>query len=296
MINIMKNAPIDTSNRYNFVRSVHDFLCEIGTYPDLNSSDYTGNSHDAYGCLVEGKPVCQGYADAFKLFCDYYKIPCVNIGGVANGGNHMWNAVQMDDGYWYLIDVTWDDQELYGTFYDYFLSGTDTRSSIMFGNEVFKDTHINDSELYIPNLPYAIDKYQEVNHNTAFNATYNVLAKNEDKLLTRCFTDIEHNFLYYNGMYVDTTSLTTGDKFVVPSGPDETNEEWTLVLLGDCNADGSLDAMDYSLTINKILADEAVDDPYDMAADVINDGYLDVLDAAMMHLLVSGLRDTVELE
>lgn len=43
------------------------------------------------------------------MLCDEAGIPCALISGKGNGGAHMWNAVQMDDGKWYAVDVTWDD-------------------------------------------------------------------------------------------------------------------------------------------------------------------------------------------
>lgn len=45
------------------------------------------------------------------MLCDKANIPCALIGGIGNTGAHMWNAVQMDDGKWYGVDVTWDDQD-----------------------------------------------------------------------------------------------------------------------------------------------------------------------------------------
>ncbi len=66
------------------------------------------------GSTGEAGPVCEGYTRAFKLLCDTVGIPCVlvdgpayNAAGVASG--HMWNYVQMEDGGWYGVDVTWND-------------------------------------------------------------------------------------------------------------------------------------------------------------------------------------------
>ena len=59
-------------------------------------------------------PVCEGYARAFKVLCDRLGIPCALCTGFAtsSGGSgeaHMWNEVQMENGLWYAMDVTWDD-------------------------------------------------------------------------------------------------------------------------------------------------------------------------------------------
>lgn len=58
-------------------------------------------------------PVCEGFAQAFKLLCDRMSIPCVTSTGYAmsnntNRGGHAWNAV-MIDGKWYYLDSTWDE-------------------------------------------------------------------------------------------------------------------------------------------------------------------------------------------
>lgn len=289
--NAVKSIDVDLDNRYNFVESVHDYLC--------NNIVYVNNQlrcHDAYGALVEGDSVCQGYAEAFKLICNYYKIPCVLLTGTANGGGHMWNAVQMDDGKWYLLDVTWDDQtDSYGIFYDFFLIGLNTKDTY-FGGEAFSASHVSDGSPYLPVLSYATDKYTETNHNTAFKATYNSLAKNDGNYLIRSYFDSENTYVYYNGMYIETDNLTTNDVFEAPSGENGNTEEWTLILLGDCNGDGSCDAADYSDAVNKLLADNGVSDASDMAADMDCDGALDVIDLAIIQLATSGLNTQIEIE
>lgn len=70
------------------------------------------------GCSGSTGPVCEGYARAFKVLCDELDIPCVLVDGEATsgsgGGAHMWNYVQMDDGKWYAVDVTWNDPKVSG--------------------------------------------------------------------------------------------------------------------------------------------------------------------------------------
>ena len=292
--NALENVPVDLSNRYNFVKSVHDYLCNFAYYPDLNSSDYIGNAHDAYGALVEGRTVCEGYSEAFKLICNYYNIPSVCITGDA-GGPHMWNAVQMDDGNWYLLDITWDDQDSYGIYYDFFLVGLNTKDRYFTGYE-FGISHVSDGSPYLPVLNYATDKYTETNHNTAFEATYNSLAIDDGNYLIRSYFDIDETNVYYNGMYVETDNLTTNGVFKAPSGENYNPEDWTLVVLGDCNADGNCNVADYSDAVNKVLADNGVSDATDMAADMDCDGSLDVIDLAVIQLATSGLDTDIEIE
>ena len=117
------------TTRYDKLKFFHDQICELTTYND-SAAGIVGSSVPAnllyawspYGTFTEQPVVCEGYARAFKMLCDEAGIPCALISGKGNGGPHMWNAVQMDDGKWYGVDVTWDDQESsLGTIDKYFL-------------------------------------------------------------------------------------------------------------------------------------------------------------------------------
>ncbi len=285
---VLNNLSFDTSNRYNFIEDVHEYLCQNIIYPDFSSSYYVGDCHDAYGALVNGYAVCQGYADAFKLICDRYKVPCVFISGSSGGVGHAWNAVQMDDGKWYLIDVTWDDQT-WGIYYGYFLVGTET---LDYDCETFSESHVRDSDLLLPTLDYSQNEYDiNGNHNTEFKATYNSLVKNDGKFLVRSYFDIKENNVYYNGMYVDTENLTTNDSFNVSN-----DETWTLVLLGDCNGDGLSNSLDYVEAVNKAMSSVEVSDAKDMAADLDCDGYVDAIDVSLLHILIKGIDTNLIVE
>ena len=71
-------------------------------------SVYQPMSCEAYGALVEGSAICEGYAKAFKLLCNRAGIACEIVGGTVNGEAHMWNYVQIGGDY-YLVDATFDD-------------------------------------------------------------------------------------------------------------------------------------------------------------------------------------------
>lgn len=302
MMSVMKNIPVDLSNRYNFVKSVHDYLCNTIYYPDLDTSEYTGNSHDAYGALVEKTAVCQGYSEAFKIICDYYKVPCVSIYGdgvtTAGSGAHMWNAVQMDDGLWYFIDVTWNDQT--GTsvnmiFDDFFLVGTNTKDTY-FGGFEFSKSHIADAEIPLPALNYSAEKYVNTNHFTEFGATYNSIAKTDGRYLIRSYFDVYDSFIYYNGIYVEVNSPATNSTITVKSGVNGADEDWTLVSVCDCNGDALADADDYSEAVNKVLNGTSVETVFDMAADANCDGFLDVIDLAIIQRAVTEKNTNIVLE
>ncbi len=99
------------------VRFVHDYLVKNAIYDHDALEEYYKTSHDAeceyifsaYGCLVNGKTVCAGYAKAFQLIMDRLGYDCLYITGDA-GGPHAWNCVFIEDE-GYFIDVTWDDPD-----------------------------------------------------------------------------------------------------------------------------------------------------------------------------------------
>ena len=94
------------------VRALHDYLvknCEYD-YANYAAGTITQESRLAYGALVGGKAVCQGYCAAFALLCERAGIRCIVVGGNAPNSpdNHAWNVVLID-GEKYHIDVTHDD-------------------------------------------------------------------------------------------------------------------------------------------------------------------------------------------
>lgn len=140
----LQNALFDAQGetRYEQVKYLHDRLCQTVVYSD------GAQARTAYGALVEGKAVCEGYSKAFKLLCDRAGIPCVIVTGTAitsmtgpQGQNHMWNYVQMEDGKWYAVDATWDDQPS-RIHRDFFLVGKVTLSTQGFGKTTFAASHI----------------------------------------------------------------------------------------------------------------------------------------------------------
>ena len=99
----------------------------------------------------DSRPVCEGYARAFKLLCDELGVPCMLITGEGVSGelreSHMWNAVLLD-GAWYAVDVTWDDPlylEARGEpRYTYFLIGSDTLCD---EGRAFSENHLEQKKL-----------------------------------------------------------------------------------------------------------------------------------------------------
>lgn len=93
-------------------------------------------------------PVCEGYARAFKVLCDRWEIPCVLVDGQAfsgdsaSGEEHMWNYIQMEDGRWYGVDVTWNDpvvKDFLGNKKQETLSGCESEKWLLLGSETVVD-------------------------------------------------------------------------------------------------------------------------------------------------------------
>lgn len=122
----------DTS-RYALIKAIHDYTAELVTYG--NASQVIPYEHTVTGGLLDTYQhtgVCESYAKIVKLLCDRFFIPCVLMTGgssTASDGSivvdHMWNMVQMENGQWYLVDATWDDQAS-GVYTTYFLAGSES--------------------------------------------------------------------------------------------------------------------------------------------------------------------------
>ena len=112
---ILSSAPKDADS-YEKELWLNDRLVESCEYDEDAAAheEVIANEQNAYGALVDGRAVCEGYSRAFQLLCSEMGITCVSVNGTAEDesddgdGNHIWNAVQLDDE-WYYVDVTWND-------------------------------------------------------------------------------------------------------------------------------------------------------------------------------------------
>ena len=66
-------------------------------------------AHNIIGVMLMEEGVCESYAKAFQLLLNFCDVESVFVGGTANGGAHAWNMVKLDNGKWYLYDLTWED-------------------------------------------------------------------------------------------------------------------------------------------------------------------------------------------
>ena len=111
------NEWLVNNNYYNY----------IGTYSSLEGSEEYYRCHVGYGCLLYGYGVCESYALAMKRLLDAAGIENQYVVGYCSELNkdttgHAWNYVKMKDGYYYLLDSTWNDNDSNPE--EYFLVGS----------------------------------------------------------------------------------------------------------------------------------------------------------------------------
>ncbi len=114
---VLKTIPASGS-AFEKEKKIHDYVVSHVTYDDAlleklnqNPSDpkwLCHSSFTAYGALIQGTAVCEGYSKLFQYLCYETGIPCIPVIGTSNRQNHMWNAAKID-GDWYHVDTTWDD-------------------------------------------------------------------------------------------------------------------------------------------------------------------------------------------
>lgn len=75
----------------------------------INNVDYDHNTQynqTIISALLYGKTVCKGYACTAQYLLNRLGIESVVVSGKSEGESHAWNAVKLDNE-WYYMDVTW---------------------------------------------------------------------------------------------------------------------------------------------------------------------------------------------
>ena len=103
------------SRNAEMVKYVHDYIIDHTSYrlENVCKPENIGFIHTAYGSVVKGEAVCEGYSRAVKAVLDRLGIPCVLVYGFYMHDKdtpelHMWCEVQLE-GDWYAVDATMDD-------------------------------------------------------------------------------------------------------------------------------------------------------------------------------------------
>lgn len=94
------------ANDLEKARIAHDLIIRKVTYDNENTLYH----QSAYSVFCENYTVCAGYTKAFEILMNSVGIDTIGITSL----DHAWNAVCLNDS-WYYVDCTWDDLDgLYG--------------------------------------------------------------------------------------------------------------------------------------------------------------------------------------
>ena len=131
-INEFEAAAAQEATPPDKVRKVHDMICDQVTYDE--NADQTGvteRHQSCYTAFMEGISVCAGYSESAEMLLNAVGVPTIAV----TSEQHEWNQVFID-GFWYLMDVTWDDQE-FGRIYQYYLKSDDSAKSISYRSRIY---------------------------------------------------------------------------------------------------------------------------------------------------------------
>lgn len=307
MMQAADSVQIAGANRFEKLKSIHDWIAKRVDY-DNNFGPTCFEATSVF--LAPYKTVCEGYSEAFKMLCDRAGIPCIVVVGEA-GEPHAWNYVKMEDGNWYAVDVTWDDQNDENgddlIFYDFFLRGANS-TDIFFHDEneapaAFKTTH----------TPLG-DRYTDANGNAVYALTYPALAEegytrmllapNSEATVDKTSmtvsipdgTDIAEAFLIPDGYkgYAATDAPVLQIKQII-NGQETLVEEYTINWLkagrlGDVNGDGKINTIDARWVLQAASGVRTLTEAQKAAADVNGDGKVNTIDARWLLQMASGVR------
>ncbi len=286
-------------NRYQMLKSIHDQIAKAVSYDTDFNNPIAHQPTSVFFAPFE--PVCEGYAEALKLICDKYGIPCIGVVGLGNGGAHKWNYVQMEDGKWYGMDLTWDDQS--SVMYDYFLVGSQTKNAF-FGQATFGDQHsptgeeFNGSSVTLTYPTLSTTSYSlavpNLNSTLSFDAANNRVYFGKNATLRSEFFALCNysNPAQISGQTVTVSGTTTGATVTVKNGG--LTKVYNAVRRGDVDANNSVNTTDYSRMKNTVSGTGSgltENTAGYWAGDFDDDGSLDAFDLYYMDMYLNGNID-----
>lgn len=301
-------APVNGITRYEKVKSIHDYIYNINEYPEIqgyfsNGSPWYGPmAHQPTGVFLKGLAVCEGYAEAFKLLCDREGIPCITVLGIgvtsSGSGPHKWNYVKMEDGLWYLVDATWNDQSD-TVFYDNFLIGANTITPHFSGSDPDSEVHIPDGAMYSGVTPLiyptlATDHYGKVMlglnvGDITVEDSMNVIFLGKD------ITTIESKFAMPSGFSGGLSSYTdlTGGTLTTTKTATGVSKTYMFAKRGDIDGSNTTNTTDYNKVVkaSELGSCPAKNTAEFYAGDINHDGAIDGFDAITLDLYLDGTID-----
>lgn len=188
---------------YEIIKKVHDFILGKTVYDydaAYNINSYTTKynyAFSAWGTLVKGSSVCQGYALAFYRIAKELGYKTRLVYSDPYEGCHAWNIVELNEKY-YFVDATWDDDDDPAARMDYFLVDYDTLRS--------QDSYLNEHTLYaVQDTDYFINTYKS----KLAKASYD---RANSFLLSSCSVSLSTKTYTYNGS-AKTPVVNVTDRF-----------------------------------------------------------------------------------
>lgn len=290
VINKLETIEVNGFSRHEKLKSIHDYLANNIVYDDLQS---VANTYDVYGALINGVCVCEGYAEAFKLICDREGIPCITVVGTGNGGAHKWNMVQMEDGEWYTIDATWDDQTNY-IYNSYFLIGSNTKAPYFNSTVADSTMHIPTGKMFsnatkaftYPTLStdtYGVGIFNYISGDVHFDTSKNIfmMGMNESSPTL---------YLVSNDTFSRSVTGSGGMGETLTVSDSVTTRKYTIVVRGDADGSDNVSQEDYDLILEASACGAEIEEGSAefYAADLNQDGAVDTFDAMMLDFYMDG--------
>ena len=257
---------------------LHDRLADHIAYEDGD------RVHDAYGALVNGKAVCDGYTKAFQYLLQRVGIQSFMVTGIGNGVKHAWNIVRID-GKYYNVDLTWDDQ----------------KSDIIY-------TYFNITDEEIKSLSHILDKESEgfapvctstdANYFAVYGGKTNAFSADEiGEIIKRNGTRFhiyvtgnvnEFSDSFFNNLSAVGTESNLNDNIAgAESRLYDREFIITIIVCGDANWDGVIDIRDF-IHMKSIIAGNFAKNK---ASDVDKSGNVSATDLAELKKMLLGIKN-----
>ncbi|MDD6489562.1 MAG: transglutaminase domain-containing protein [Clostridia bacterium] len=209
-------------SEYDREKYIHDTVLNYCEYKNgVTGSNDGWQYFSAYGALIDGQAVCEGYAKSMQILLAQLGIECYTISGDADNVGHMWNIVKLG-GEWYHLDSTWDDTD--GTInYEYFNVNTETISKNHNINDSVNITDSDDAEnsgkkynFFIPMCSsmamnyynvegYLLENFDEKSDNDMIQLIVNAVNKGDTYIPLRLGSSMTYNeyidSLFYQSPY-----------------------------------------------------------------------------------------------
>ncbi len=222
---------VNETSEYAIALAFHDAIISTIDYARENNAPSAEHwAHSIVGVFEERGGVCEAYARAYQVLLNKSGVENLFVTGTANGENHAWNMVKLDDDKWYYADITWDDTPTWewGISYNYFCvsenenvkwkDGGWTMASGVFSGEHTPHTPQNQGVNFLYELPSVSQ--------TEFNQ--------DGVLKVRDLFQVDENSYavagYNTVQFVDTEC--ENKQLIVPETVEYQNREYTVISIG----------------------------------------------------------------